>query len=834
MIALKGFQQEKADSVIAVFRELADRLRALPEAGDRAAAISHDGCLLLKAPTGSGKTIIAGEVAQQVSATHKVVWFWYAPFRGLIEQTEGSLRAKFPGLRPRTLASDRKIGGTRAGDCWVTTWQTVATRSAEGRRARMDRENNPSVDTLVRRLREKGFLVGAIVDEAHHGFRAGTESMRFYTEVLRPDLTLLVTATPDDKDAESFRRAVGLARMGEVAVSRQEAVEAGLVKPGIRSIAFLAKPGHEAIVDYETTALREGVARHRQIKRALSDAGIDLTPLLLVQADSPKRGDTNAGIRSAREKLLKLGFQEDQIATYTADEPDANLATLAVNESKEVLLFKMAVALGFDAPRAWTLVSMRGVSDEDFGTQIVGRLMRVHTRCQGRKLPALLQNAYVFLADSSSQAGLQDAAEKINRLKSELASVSGYTMLVQVGDDAQLQVVRNGQTFLLPTPVQRPGLGEPEPDTDEAPEGSATQEAELALALLDTVDASRLGTTCRVSSGPSSVEAADAAGSTVSGGGREQAYVLKGEVPNRFRTERLRASTDGMEAAIAAHLPLDANNLLDGLRRAVEVVRIERGLFDEQRIAEENRERIQAVLDLRETEAKAEQQLFAISGVPDLKTLDRLLLDRVRQELRQLGRAEADNEAEVEATLAMILVQHPGILRDAHRRALSGFVEVVNAADLPPVLRAERRLEHSGRNVYGVMPETLNSWERPFAEWLDGEAGDQVLWWHRNPVRRPESVAICLPDGKPFFPDFVVGVRGRKKPDHILLIDTKFGINDTPNAKPKAVVAHRDYGRAMILYWEDRKRWMTVRYDPLRDLNDVDRKLHPGLLAHFD
>ena len=53
---------------------------------------------------------------------------------------------------------------------------------------------------------------------------------------------------------------------------------------------------------------------------------------------------------------------------------------LANNERVEVLIFKMAVALGFDAPRAFTLVSMRAAKDEDFGVQLLGRILRVHRR----------------------------------------------------------------------------------------------------------------------------------------------------------------------------------------------------------------------------------------------------------------------------------------------------------------------------------------------------------------------------------------------------------------------------------------------------------------------
>jgi len=104
------------------------------------------------------------------------------------------------------------------------------------------------------------------------------------------------------------------------------------------------------------------------------------------------------------------------------------LAGGGAGRTKEVLIFKMAVALGFDAPRAFTLVSMRGARDTDFGIQVVGRILRVHRRLQGREVPELLRNGYVFLADAENQTGLTGAADKINAIRTGLSEISPYTM----------------------------------------------------------------------------------------------------------------------------------------------------------------------------------------------------------------------------------------------------------------------------------------------------------------------------------------------------------------------------------------------------------------------
>jgi type III restriction enzyme len=46
--------------------------------------------------------------------------------------------------------------------------------------------------------------------------------------VVQPDFTLMITATPDDQDAENFRKASGIAVMHRITVSSIDAVEAGL------------------------------------------------------------------------------------------------------------------------------------------------------------------------------------------------------------------------------------------------------------------------------------------------------------------------------------------------------------------------------------------------------------------------------------------------------------------------------------------------------------------------------------------------------------------------------------------------------------------------------
>ena len=377
---LRSFQETAVESGVALFTTAKALLEcAGADAASRAAAINHNGYLLIEAPTGAGKTLMAGTIVERFSHEEDVVWFWFAPFRGVTGQTAAFLREQFHGLRLRELADDRAAAMSRRGDVFVTTWQTVATRVKDKRNVRKEGDTNPSIDTLLETLRDAGLRIGVVVDEAHHGFGGKTLAAEFFREVLRPEYTILITATPDDADVRAFEKAMGIAELQRIRVSRADAVGAGLIKAGVKCAAYFVDADKRALVDLQGTALRDGVAAHRKLKATLAEMKIPLVPLLLVQAD--KSTD------EIKARLLRMGFTEEQIAVHTAEEPDADLLALANDERREVLVFKMAVALGFDAPRAFTMVSMRAARDADFGVQLVGRILRVHAARRPARCP---------------------------------------------------------------------------------------------------------------------------------------------------------------------------------------------------------------------------------------------------------------------------------------------------------------------------------------------------------------------------------------------------------------------------------------------------------------
>jgi superfamily II DNA or RNA helicase len=793
---LRGFQDKAVDSGVGLFLAARDLLNAAgTNTTSRAAAINHNGYLLIEAPTGSGKTLMAGTMVERFSHEEDVVWFWFAPFKGVTGQTAAFLREQFHGLRLRELADDREPGMSRRGDVFVTTWQTVATRLKDKRNVRKEGETNPSIDTLVTQLRAQGLRIGVVVDEAHHGFGEGNQSTKFFREVLRPEYTILITATPDDADIKAFEKGMGIAELQRIRVSRVDAMEAGLIKRGVKCAAYFVEPEKKVLVDLQGTALRDGVAAHRKLKKTLADLKVPLHPLLLVQADSEDKS-----VENLKSRLLKLGFKDEQIAIHTADEPDGNLLSLANDDRIEVLIFKMAVALGFDAPRAFTLVSMRASRDPEFGVQLVGRILRVHrllqARAQAGSLPEALNYGYVFLASAETQTGLDIAGQKINAIQTEYAKVSPATVAVRLGEGqmAVSKVDPDGQIHFF-------GLEGETHSGDEFVEPTGCDTPTSPATSFD------FGAFFGSSTAPESGGSPDNSPKLVAGPVAEHRYSLRAGVPRRFKTQVVCADNEVTEEDCAQRFMISTRDLLEVMKNKVPVEKRTLDVFSHTIQQEFN-----FAADLSATEAaKKAYEALCKNKTFDPRELRRALLRKMEQVMRDEVMGEADEPEKVAHFLDVILATHPELLWEAQKKALAVHAQILEAEELPTEIKSPEPLPVSPRNVYAVIPPGLNGWEKEFAELLDRDPNQIVNWWHRNLPDKPWSVNVLMPNGKGFYPDFVIGIEGRKTEDSALLADPKERF-ETSQEAPKVLAEHRSYGRVLIVA-KDGVRWMTIGYD---------------------
>lgn len=797
---LKDFQETVCSGIVARL----DNVRALyaqlsPVApAQMALARRRDGALVLQAPTGAGKTLIAVEAMRRTSAQEPVLWFWFAPFAGLVAQSRAVIAAQAPELDLFDLDSDRRLDTVRGGGVFVTTWASVAARSS--RRARSRSDDGLSIDEVIAQARSDGLRIGCIVDEAHHGFHKAAQARAFFTDVLAPDYTVMMTATPRDTDVAAFEKATGY-EVGTPAdwasVSRYDAVEAGLLKRGVRLVRFLARDGDTAqLIDFEHLALRECAAMHRQIQRTLADAGVALTPLMLVQVP-----DGKAAQEDARRFLVdRLKFDASAVRLHTADEPDPDLLSLAQDPTVEVLIFKMAVALGFDAPRAFTLAALRGARDAAFGVQVIGRIVRRHALLQTRSdLPPLLDHGYVFLANAQAQEGLLDAGTQINALTTQAPELGTQTVVTVIGDAQQVQVVRSGEPLsLLVSPAGAQVVG-------TLPDGAAAGQVDPAAAAFGAEDGPRWEAFAQSLLGLSGGEGerpATEAGLAAPMLALTQAsairYPRRADVPDSLRSERLPQVSADFDAQLVTHVDFNDAVLASRLRTRVQLARSETDLFTAGGVlADESIADIWAQLEPAAVADRAEQIRLRLPEAND-RELHGRLLERFREAIERSGAEVPTDDEVLMQQLDLVQVRNPQLLRDAYRRLRHAQVADV-AVVLPAEFHSDVRLAPARRGSYGVFPPDLNNDERAVAQLLDAHAA--VRWWHRNLPSKADSLGLYRwDDGAGFFPDFVVALNERGTPGGIALLEFKgdqFWGKDSEVEKAAAV--HPDYGRVFMV-----------------------------------
>ena len=801
MLNLKTFQEDVCAGIVARFanvRALYDGMRQMDEA-TRDAARQRDGALVLQAPTGAGKTVIAVETLQRLSRDERVLWFWFAPFAGLVAQSRAVLAAHAPALRLLDLDSDRRLGAVDRGGVFVTTWGSVAARNADSRRARSKGDDGQSLDALIAQARLDGLRIGCVVDEAHHGFHKAAQARAFFAEVLKPDYTLMMTATPRDADAQAFERDTGY-RVGTPAdwasVSRFDAVEAGLLKRGVRTVRFLAKDGDTAqLVDFEHLALRECAAMHRHIQHELQQAGVALTPLMLVQVPDGAKAQ-----ESARRHLIDtLGFAESAVRVHTAAEPDPDLIALANDPTVEVLIFKMAVALGFDAPRAFTLAALRGARDKGFGVQVIGRIVRRHALLQARDdLPDALNLGYVFLANAQSQEGLLDAGAEINALTTRAPELGTQTVITVIGDQQAVQVTRSGEPLaLLVTSqgAQTVGTATPSPD-DGSGELAGTERALWTPAAQNLLQlagghadaATPTSAALRVSS-PALFALSQPS---------MHRYPRRTDAPALLRSERLPPAPTDFEARLADFVDFSGEVLNSRTRTRARVSREEQDLFGGQHVGEDGQD-IFAELAPEAVAERAEQIRLRLQESND-RELQLRLLERFRQAIERTGAEVPDDEEALMQQLDLVLVRHPHLLATAYKRLRHDQIVDVDTP-LPAELHSDTRLPAARRALYGVLPTDLNEDEQAIADLLD--ESPLVRWWHRNPsdARKAEALGLYRwDDGTGFYPDFVVSLHERETPGGIALVEVKGNhLWGKLEEVDKATARHADYGPVFMV-----------------------------------
>jgi type III restriction enzyme len=684
---------------------------------------------LLRAPTGSGKTFILARVLANVSAEMGVVWFWFVPFVNLVAQTQDALASNAVDLSPMLLAHGRNQEAM-AGQVLISTVQGVAKAQARTKGYNADGDDDTrTIAEFIKRARAQGLRIGMIVDEAHIALAKTTEFGKF-AQWLNPDFMIMATATPKDQRLEEFLANAGKGGREVFAVSRDDVVSARLNKKYIEAIIYDLRQSVQGVADLQRTVLRQAWLRNQKLKRELANAGIALTPLLLVQvANGPKT------VEEAEQDLIKLcKVPPSAIGKHSSDDPDPVLmAAIANDASKEVLIFKQSAGTGFDAPRAFILASTKLVNDPDFAMQFIGRVMRVshpirNTFTRDQAIPASLDTAYIYLANAETQRGFEQAVQAAAQIKSQLEGQTEKMMVRQTISGATVITNKSSDQYPLiyATPVPLPEADIPKAETCDPPpykielNGSQTElfeEIDLpAMGELDEMAALLPSTPKTTSMTPQNrvalTEILNEKGLRIypiNHDLRNLPKALKGEQ----RPEMLQMT--GISRMVAAQIVIPSKLMDDAIKVARNQLR-EKELHTELTTRLQHDEYIAIITDRA---ALAKEAMLELKKLPqvedeDIRTILQVFSDRVKpllqEKLDELD-PEARPDEQTEARMARdaahwIAKQQSSLLAEAMHEVIAQQAETVDAGPLPDMMVFPEclPLSTSRKNIYGVFP----------------------------------------------------------------------------------------------------------------------------------
>ena len=209
-----------------------------------------------------------------------------------------------------------------------------------------------------------------VIDEAHLSAFTGPQAIAV-RRLIQAKIEILVTATPSHRPQRN------------VFISRQEVIAAQMIKKGVRLNIGL-DPKEQNGDNVHIHLLRTAFAKKKELEALYNDAVGEqkLNPLLLIQlpSDNSSLDEEDKKIRDVLVGILAneydISTQNGRLAIWLSGERDTD-GLEEDNGLQDVLIFKQAIAQGWNCPRASILVSYRTVQSPNFGVQTVGRILRM-------------------------------------------------------------------------------------------------------------------------------------------------------------------------------------------------------------------------------------------------------------------------------------------------------------------------------------------------------------------------------------------------------------------------------------------------------------------------
>lgn len=359
--------------------------------------------IVFKSPTGSGKTIMMASYLEKLISDSElqnipISFIWAAP-RKLHIQSKEKLKRFYEETQKLDCVEFYDLHDLALGrnEVLFLNWESI--NKSEKNTIVKENERDFYLSNVLENTRQLGHKIILIIDESHH--HAKSETSQQLIQDMAPDLTIEVSATPIISDPDEI-----------VTVSLEQVRDQGMIKKSVVlnpnfSNSFKANQVNSELAGTtDQFVLSEALKRREELSAEYRKTGSKVNPLLLIQLPDRKSEVEELLMDEVVEYLKEIhniSTKNGKLAIYLS-ESKSGLENIEKNDSEvEVLIFKQAIALGWDCPRAQILVLFRDHKSLTFSIQVVGRIMRMPEPEIGHYDNELLNNSYVYtnMADIS-------------------------------------------------------------------------------------------------------------------------------------------------------------------------------------------------------------------------------------------------------------------------------------------------------------------------------------------------------------------------------------------------------------------------------------------------
>lgn len=345
--------------------------------------------IILKSPTGSGKTIMLTHFMDEYcKSVPNIVFIWLTPGKGDLEEQSKAKMDKYIHNAQTKLLADVMTSGFAENDCCFINWEKL---TKKGNNALKEGERKNFLEH-IETAQNNGLQFKIIVDESHQNDSVKANEI---LEYFNTDKIIRASATP-----KGYTNAV------LIEVDEADVIASGLIKKLLVINEGFAQ--HEYVDDQVGFLLERALLKQRELASVFAQRNAKVNPLIIVQL--PNKNDVLLDQVESWFERKQITYENGSLAIWLSDKKE-NLDNIEEpNADPIAVIIKQAVATGWDCPRAHILVKLRDNMNETFEIQTIGRIRRMpEAKHYGSDL---LDRCYLYTLDEKFTEGVQTSLGK--------------------------------------------------------------------------------------------------------------------------------------------------------------------------------------------------------------------------------------------------------------------------------------------------------------------------------------------------------------------------------------------------------------------------------------